>query len=202
MMLESLLKKVLRRGTGGQRASFERPEFSPAYRRSLALFYCELFAFIAANQRRSDTVELRDLLAGFYIASAEFHGILSYWKDWPSFERLIVGECGRLGPRLLYWSQSLGQAQREGQRKIFHLSAQFKNASPDLKRVWQVAENYASRRGTDAGAPTVIPEDVLLTLATLPEIPLSVKLLESGIDVERLQRVVVGSELGISIDQQ
>jgi hypothetical protein len=192
--LKNWVRNLLKGGTsqprnpfqGGQALSHERP--------SSALFYSQFFALMVADERGSDRLEPRDALAGIYIASAEFDGLLRYWSDRGHLERLVKSECGSLNPRLFYWCWG-AERWRDGPRHRLSFASQFKKISPELDRVLVSASDFASRRDRgSSNAHVVVPEDVLLAIVRLEDLPISRSLLESGLNVAQLEREVGGCD--------
>ncbi len=138
---------------------------------------------MVADERGSERLEPRDALAGIYIASFEFDSLLRYWNDRGRLERLLVSECGTLNPRLFYWFWWA--------KHRFSFGSRYKKASPELERVLASACDFASGRDRgSSSAHIVLPEDVLLAMVRLGDLPISKKLLDSGLDVAQLERQV------------
>lgn len=153
-----------------------------------ALLFAEIFALRVAAQRRSDSLEPRDGLAGIYIASAEFDYLLRYWADRGSLERLIKAECGSLHPRLFYWVWLANRWEKQtGEFRWVYR----KKISTELQRVRAFAYNFACRRNQGPGdGLVVLTEDILLALVRLESLPISRKLLETGLDLAWLEQCV------------
>lgn len=162
------------------------------YPPSLSLFYCDFFASRVAG--RSQSVKAGDQLAGIYIASAGFDELLSYWSDRRSLGRLVANECGLLFPPLFYWVDWIPRDLKRARRlafwrvQLYH----FKSLSPEMQRVRLAAGDLASRRDPGAGKTRfVTPQDVLLAMARFCGQGLGERLVQSGLDVQRLEREVL-----------
>ncbi len=150
-----------------------------------------------ADERGSDSLEPRDALAGIYIAGAEFDGLLRYWKDPGGLERLLQSECGTLNPRLFYWFWWAKKRSGKSLGQRFSFGSRYKKISPELETVEVSACDFASRRPRGSGKfDIVVPEDILLAMVRLGDLPISKKLLDSGLDVAQLERQVGSSDSG------
>jgi hypothetical protein len=159
------------------------------YRPSLELGWCESFAFQLAHYRGSSRLEPRDILGGIFIAALEFPRIARYWREWGEFEHLVVAECGNIGARIIYWL-ALWDGVRRPKAGLY---APFgsKRRSPDLDKIYAAAKDLASaREGELRGAPVVAPEDLLLAMVRRAELPISGRLLSSGLVMARLEEAV------------
>jgi hypothetical protein len=173
---------------GRRRAGGSRPR-PRHYRVSLELGWCEFFAFQLAHCRSSSTLEPRDILGGIFVATLEFPRIAQYWRAWQDFEDLVVSECGSLGARMTYWLLAWEGARR--QRRGFYAPFGSKRRSPDLDAVYATAEaSAAARDGALNQIPMLTPEDILLGMVKRAELPISGRLLLSGLVTARLEEAV------------
>jgi hypothetical protein len=159
------------------------------YQASRDFGYCLSFAMRAAQSRSSLTLDVRDLLAGLFIANLE--KLSRYWRDWENFEELAATECGVCEPRWFYWIQFYNEThgfEEDRDRK----KGLFKDQSVDLARVWVTAGQIADARGVPAPGSRAIlaPEDFLLAIVRHQETVLGAKLAASGLDIERLEQAV------------
>jgi hypothetical protein len=168
-------------------------EDSAAYAPSISLFYCDFFASRIA--RRLNPVEASDELAGIYIASSGFDELLNYWSDRHSLGRLVTKECRLSQPPLFYWVEWIPRDLNRARTGAFWgvQRHNFKYLSPELHKIRLAANRLASNRQLSAhGIRFVTPEDVLLAMVRLPNLRLGEQLVQSGIDVSRLEVAVRG----------
>jgi hypothetical protein len=202
--MKSWLKRILNINRGEAKTPSIGDEDGQEWLPSAPMFYSDFFAWMVAEGSRSNTFGLPHVLAGIYIASAEYPKMLRYWKDPENFERLVFSECGTLNPRLLYWSR-LANKKRRPIRDRFIVPSTVKKTSPDVDRTMVAAIESARRRGpamdvisNPASAPVLTrvavlnPEDILLAIIRLPDLSLSSKLANSGIDLGALEAQVLG----------
>ena len=141
-------------------------------------------AFILSSLRGSNVLECGDLLGGMYLAQAD--DLSKYWDGHDGFTRLIQSE-----ERL---TEAIQQVRLEGIETFSALGLPFsgssmKAQSPAMMRIFRRARAYANARQS-AGEPIIKPEDYLLALATEPSTGLGPRILESGIDMIRLEQAV------------
>jgi hypothetical protein len=137
------------------------------------------FAMGFAEDRQSQTLDIRDLLASMYVANLE--KLAKYWEDWEDFELLVIDECGVTEPRWIYWMRSRDQESNPG--------SIVKDRSSETDRVWQAAIEIAYARG-GSPEPLLTPHDLLLAIARDDTIELGRKLIASGLKLEQLQQAV------------
>lgn len=164
-----------------------REQLLPSHKLSLSLQQAELFAFEIAHFRGSKVVEPRDTLGGIYVVSVEFERLKSYWKDWPAFEDLAFNECGVDGPRISYWLPPLDPSKAP--KKGVYAPFGYKKTSPELEVVYATAAKLAAECGEcgPGGTVTLTPEALLLSVLAHPELSISQKLRDSGIDAAQVE---------------
>jgi hypothetical protein len=159
------------------------------YQASKDFAYCLNFAMKVAESRGSLTLDLRDLLAGLFIADLE--KLSKFWHNWEDFESLVAAECEVREPRIFYWIRAYNQAYgvEKGAPPKWAL---FKDQSIELAKVWVTASQIADSRGgpTPGQRPFLAPEDFLLAIIRHQETALGQKLAASGLDVGRLEQAV------------
>lgn len=192
------MKNWLNRMLSRKRHPSAHPRFATEWRgcpHSLALANSEGFALAIARQTGSDSVRPCDALAGLYVASAEFEALARYWEGPAGFGWVVFTACGPMDPRLWYWFDFHANLRRIGRKRIFLISSYFKAISPELQEIRRAADDFAARRAERTGSKLcAVPEDLLLAMVTTPGSSLAGKLIESGLDVDRLKRVTDGAE--------
>lgn len=157
-----------------------------------------------ANDRGSSTIEVSDLLAAIYVASLELERLKDYWAAWERFEQFMASECKVEDSRWNHWlrfhDQILhGPKARHLFRGIFvyrlskrsFLWKRFWN-SPEVDKIYSTARELARSVNAAAseGAPVLTPEHLLLAIARHSELDIAGKLVESGLDLERLEQAI------------
>lgn len=168
---------------------------------SLSLASSEGFALRISRQAGSEVVRPCDELAGLYVASAEFDGLARYWRDPAGLAWTVFAVCGPMDPRLRYWFDFHASLRRAGRGRVFLSKSYLKEIAPELQEIRRTARDFAGRRAERKGSkPCVLPEDVLLAMLTVPKSSLAGTLVESGVNVDWLKRVVDGTERPASPD--
>lgn len=168
------------------------------------LVYCQQLAMIFVFARSSSRLELRDLLAGLYVASLEVDRLTQYWPDWSKFETFVLRKCGVEGTRESNrekWEAQIRNApvarRLFGRFFYYRLSKnsyvwrRFWN-SPDVEKIYRAACEVATSANAEAKVrrPILTPEHILLAIAQETEMPLTRALLETGVDRARLEREI------------
>ncbi len=142
-------------------------------------------AFLSANIRESDTVELVDLLGGLYVASRK--RLSPYWKQVRGFDAVA-----KLDPIVKsFYSECknetiLSPVHRE---QIERLGAKT-DYCRDLTRVLKAARIIAAAAQPPTKRPFVTPEDALMSLANFAGSDIGEKLIKSGLDLRKLKRAL------------
>jgi len=177
---------------------------------SKARLWFRMFAGMLAQDRGSGIVEVEDCLAGIYIACWE--KIQHCWPESTPVDRLLLEHCGLEMPRWFYWIRMyeslhnrvpgsfvakfrrvwIERARRapDGSLRL----AGMRKVSPELQAIYDLAARKSS--GSASPAPqdvlAVEPEQILQMIAEQAHLSVSKKLRESGLDIERLRKLVRG----------
>jgi hypothetical protein len=158
-----------------------------SFRTDLASAYALHYAVVLAVVRESPTLEVEDLLGGLYIATGR--RVSKYWKNPKAFDRLMTNEP-TIGKAISAYLK--GELLSPATVEQIKLRQHFVPYSPKTMGVLDTAGDLGlSRGGSRAGEkPVLAPEDLLLAIAKHAELAIGNKLLDSGVDVERLERAV------------
>lgn len=168
------------------------------YRLMLDLERARVLGAMIAKSRASDAMEIPDLLAGMYISN--WDRLSRYWRaekqeDVEEFLRKI---CQISPQRWNAWIQHYdAERNKTASRPIWDTLLKRNSSSPEanmkpsasLAAVLKEAESVSPFRDnlSKASIPVLTSECVLLCMARTPGSEIARKLIESGLDAERLE---------------
>lgn len=138
-----------------------------------------------ARDQRSRYLEPHHLFAGIYVGCGE--RITPYWENADVIEDFLDRELRVREPRYYYWIRMY----RKDHRIIRRRAPQIWMLSESCRKVEELATQYATsrHRGGEDRPIVRIPEDYLLAMARA-ELPISEKLIASGINLLKLEQAV------------
>jgi hypothetical protein len=153
---------------------------------------CWSYGLFMAGERGSAEFGVNDLLAGMYLVS--FERLAKYWAEPERLEEVLKCECGMFSKRWEYWLRYHDDRAlaRKSTSRFFCSPAKVFRESNQLTTVMESAAAVSRQcpsRLQDR-APLVGPEDVLLAIATDATLELGRRLVDSGLDLDRLERWV------------
>lgn len=171
------------------------------YTPSRELVHCASLAHLFAYDRGSSVIRLSDLLAAIYVFSRESPRLETYWPKWQKFEHFIATQCNVEGSRedqlRRHKEQVLdGPKARHLFRNVFVYRPRKRSfVFRDFCNSREVDEVYSTACDLtiswDAvpaeGPPLLTPEHLLLAIAKHNEFEIVRELLESGLDVGKLE---------------
>jgi hypothetical protein len=159
-------------------------------------------ASVIANAKGQNEIQLRDLVAGTYVAS--FERMLRFWPDAASFEDFIAEHCDWSEHRLMTWSRWTYELEHPPRsiwlpftgwfyqipRKNSMIGKMFKRTD-ELNRVYQTAERLSVNNINIVGqvVPLITPEMFLLATIRTEGVELGSRLLEAGLRLDDLEVV-------------
>lgn len=143
-----------------------------------------LVAGFCTLERRSESIELHDLLKAIYIVDLEH--VSEFWQDWKSFERLVStreddGSTAYINRTLYLVRLEAGSRETPGE------FVSFGNASPLFTQVIAKARTLAAERTGSLHTPS--SADVLLAMC-LSDSNLSNTLQRAGLRLQQLKVAV------------
>lgn len=164
------------------RATRKATPLVPGVPRDKHVRFTWMFAYMIASDRSAKILGVPDLLGGIYVAALE--SLVTYWRNWEEFERLVEEECGVREPRWFYWCrayEALGHPSRHS------FVDNFIRSSPEVEGIKREAEEVARTRSLRNGSPAVKCCDLLLCIARNQNLPTAKKLLGAGLDLVKLE---------------
>jgi hypothetical protein len=172
---------------------------------TMDLARAETLAIMMANSRATSVVEVTDLLAGMYIH--DWERLSKYWdyQDQEHIENILRQICEISPQRWHYWIEFYDQKRRDGEerdwlrtllpRKTDQLAQKSPRYSAALSAVLAAAEQISPFRDSAAGrdVPVLTSESVLLGIVRSPGSELSRKLIGSGLNTSKLEKVALSS---------
>jgi hypothetical protein len=163
-----------------------------------------MISLAIAHAKQQKEIELRDLIAGIYVAN--FERILRFWPDAATFEDFVAEHCDWSEHRLVTWERWNYESQHpprtisipfttrsfQVRRKHTFVGKRF-GWSDDLKRVYATAEEISPNKVAPLGVivPLITPELFLVATVRTDGIALGTRLRESGIELAALERVAM-----------
>lgn len=178
-----------------------RPSISHAESRHLRM--AKTISMVIAHAKRQKDIQLRDLIAGIYVAN--FERIVRFWPDAATFEDFIAEHCDWSEHRLATWDRWNYELQHPPRtisipfttrffqiRRKHTFTGKMFGFSDELKRVYSTAEQLSPNRVTSFGrvVPLITPE-LFLVATVRTEGNLGDRLRDSGIEVGVLERVAI-----------
>jgi hypothetical protein len=162
------------------------------------------FSMVIAHAKQQTEIQLRDLVAGIYVAN--FERILRFWPDAATFEDFIAEHCDWSEHRLMTWDRWNYELQHPPRtisipftRSFFQIPRKHTFAgkrfglSDELKRVYSTAEGMSPNKVTSFGrvVPLITPELFLVATARTEGVELGKRLRDSGIEMGALEEVAI-----------
>ena len=160
-----------------------------------------MIAIAIAHAKQQKEVQLRDQIAGIYVAN--FERMLRYWPDAPTFEDFIAEHCDWSEHRLMTWERWMYETRNPPRtigipftsrffiiRRKHTFSFKVFVQTEELKRVFSTAESLSPNKVTASGhlVPLITPELFLFAVMRTEGIPIGERLIESGIRRDELER--------------
>lgn len=179
------------------------PEKAPtlSYAESRHLRMAKTISMVIAHAKRRKEIQLRDLIAGIYVAN--FERLLRFWPDAAIFEDFVAEHCDWSEHRIMTWDRW----NYESQHPPFTLSIPFTASffqilrrhtitgrwfgfSDELKRVYSTAEQLSPNKVTSFGqvVSLITPELFLFATVRTNGIELGTRLKDSGIELGALEQ--------------
>jgi hypothetical protein len=173
---------------------------SATHRVTLELARAETFAAMLAKSRKSQVIEVSDLLAGMYICNWDRLSLYWFEEDREEIETFLRGVC-RISPERWHsWIEIYDGLRHNDERwrALRPLEKLKKSAAPEsslrpsgaLAAVFQHAEQIAPSRDSVGGRniPILTSECVLLCIVRSFGSEVTRKLAGTGLDAGRLER--------------
>lgn len=157
---------------------------------------------IIAHAKQQKEIQLRDLIAGIYVAN--FERILCFWPDAATLEDFVAEHCGWSEHRLQTWGRWTYETQHPPRtisipfrtsflqihRKHSFFGKRFGH-SDELNRVYSRAEELSPNKVTSFGrlVSLITPELFLFAAVRTENIEIGSQLRKCGIDLEMLEGV-------------
>ena len=140
---------------------------------------------LAAMERCSETIELRDLVKAIYLVDLEH--VLDCWEDWHLYEKLV--KSAQIGAETPYLNRILYMISLDAVLKGAASFTTLGRPSAALIEVLNDAREVAMKRSGSAESPS--SKDLLFCICSHdPDI--SKMLHDSGLQFEKLKRAVLG----------
>ncbi len=137
------------------------------------LQWIQFFSSMIADDRESLEIDIRDFMAGVYIA--DFERISKYWSDWESAEKFFCGFAGIRDPRQFYWLR-FSAVMRHTEKSVMNKPMR---STDDLKDVIAQATAVYGEKLTSRHILCVVLDSGSST---------GVALLDSGFNVAELRK--------------
>ena len=187
-----------------QMASSEQLRSFVRHAESRHLRMAQVISYVIAHTKQQKDVQLRDLLAGIYVAN--FERILRFWPDAATLEDFIAEHCEWSEHRLVTWDRWNYELQHPPRtisipftarffqiRRKHTLTGKMFSFSDELKRVYSTAEQLSPNKVTSFGSivPLITPELFLFSTVRTEGIELAARLKDSGIELRALEQVAL-----------
>lgn len=172
------------------------------YADSRHLRMASTISMVIAHAKQQVKIELRDLIAGIYVAN--FERILRFWPDAAIFEDFVAEHCDWSEHRLMTWDRwnyellhpprtiSIPFTSRFfSVRRKHTFSGKMFGFSDELKRVYSTAGRISPNKVTsfDQIVPLITPELFLLATVRTEGVELGQRLKDAGIHLRTLEEV-------------
>jgi len=185
-------------------ASGEQPFSFIRHAESRHLRMAKTISMVIAHAKRQKELQLRDLIAGIYVAN--FERILRFWPDAATFEDFVAEHCDWSEHRLATWDRWNYELQHPPRtisfpftnwfcqiRRKHTFTGKMFSMSYELKRVYSTAEELSPNKVTSFGriVPLITPELFLVATVRTEGIELAARLKDSGIELGTLEHIAV-----------
>jgi hypothetical protein len=179
------------------------PGRAPGYATSRHFRLAETMAIVIAHSKQQKEIQLRDQVAGIYVAN--FERVLQFWPNAAALEDFIAENCDWSEHRLMTWERWTYETLHPPRTITIPFTSRFfiirrKHTfsfkvfaqTEELKRVFDTAERLSPNKVTTSGrlVPLITPELFLFAVMRTDGIPISERLIESDIRLNELERVV------------
>jgi hypothetical protein len=174
----------------------------PGHAKSRHLRLAETMAIAIAHSKQQKEIQLRDQVAGIYVAN--FERVLQFWPSASVFEDFVAENCDWSEHRLMTWERWIYETLHPPRtigipftsrffiiRRPHTFSFKVFAQTEELKRVFSTAERLSPNKVTAFGqlVPLITPELFLFAVMRTDGIPLSERLIASDVRLNELERV-------------